>query len=352
MLIAELKDRLKAYDKADLQLILVELYKAVPKKVCEEKQIDDLIALGPAAYKRRKEVPGGLVKVDLKPLQEMITCFIDNAYKQNYLAPNRFVSKNDRPKWRFVVRDFFKTLQTIPADSDDGRTATELMAKLYEMLCYACDYYLFRSEDPFRSVGIVQGETLDLIASRLLLGGTSPERIRRLIELVVEGRVDRESLPEVMVSLVIERLKTPDLRVIAIEQAELLLAAHRQRGKQKKSFDPTIEYHWQEKNNLIVRFIFFVLMRQSEYDQAIQYYHQHFIERNKEVALYILLNSLEVPDRQRYWIREYDQAVQKGIQPRQNLQKVRSFLQEHDRFPDSDEREVLIFGRRISGETD
>ena len=46
--------------------------------------------------------------------------------------------------------------------------AAELLEKLYRMLCYSCCYYLFNTEDPFRSVGIEQTEIYDMVASKLL----------------------------------------------------------------------------------------------------------------------------------------------------------------------------------------
>ena len=32
--------------------------------------------------------------------------FLSDAYAQNYFAPNRFVPKSERPKWRFKVKRF------------------------------------------------------------------------------------------------------------------------------------------------------------------------------------------------------------------------------------------------------
>ena len=43
MLVAELKEVIKEYPEEDLRLLIVELYKAMPKKLREDKDIDALI---------------------------------------------------------------------------------------------------------------------------------------------------------------------------------------------------------------------------------------------------------------------------------------------------------------------
>lgn len=43
MKVCELKEKIKDYPKGDLKKVIVELYKSIPKKIKEEKEIDDII---------------------------------------------------------------------------------------------------------------------------------------------------------------------------------------------------------------------------------------------------------------------------------------------------------------------
>src|SRR5271165_6910967 len=88
---------------------------------------------------------------------------LSDAYAQNYFAPNRFVPKSQRPKWRFKVKRFFNEINAAVARPASIEKASDLLEKLYQMLCYACDFVLFSAYDPFQSVGIAQTEFLDAV---------------------------------------------------------------------------------------------------------------------------------------------------------------------------------------------
>ena len=44
MKVSELKEKIKDYSKNDLENVLVELYKSIPKKIKEENEVDDIIS--------------------------------------------------------------------------------------------------------------------------------------------------------------------------------------------------------------------------------------------------------------------------------------------------------------------
>ena len=161
MLVSDVRKALGQHKVEDLRQIALELYKTIPKKLREEKDIDSLLR-GPHAYKQgeKTEAPSDLPAAFLSTKAE-ISLFMEYAHAQYYLAPNRFVHKKDRPKWRFKVKAYIKALQNVPGASSDGPQATELLEKLYAMLCHACAYYLFNTENPFASIGIGQAEPFD-----------------------------------------------------------------------------------------------------------------------------------------------------------------------------------------------
>ena len=44
--------------------------------------------------------------VSFEELEREMEIFFENAYAQNYFAPNRVIPKSQRPKWRFMVKNF------------------------------------------------------------------------------------------------------------------------------------------------------------------------------------------------------------------------------------------------------
>lgn len=119
MTIPELREILKQCKEDEIKFLAVELYKAIPKKLKEEKEIDQMI----------KDFVAG-----------------ERNKKSNYFAPNRFIPKKERPKWRFKVKAYIKDLSRIPNEGEDGKFAAQLLEKLYKMLCYGCRYYIFNED--------------------------------------------------------------------------------------------------------------------------------------------------------------------------------------------------------------
>ena len=60
---------------------------------------------------------------DMRILKPEIEDFLENAYAQNYMIPNRIIPKQERPKWRFKVKAYIKSLQAVPPEGEDGITA-------------------------------------------------------------------------------------------------------------------------------------------------------------------------------------------------------------------------------------
>jgi len=143
MLLAQVKELLKQYTEEDLRLLICEMYKSIPKKIREDKEVDKMVT-DIHAYKRIGKVNRDQNKKrDIIELKPQINQFIDFAYKQYYFAPNNYVHKKERPKWRFHVKAFIKDLESISIEGSEGREATNLLKRLYEMLSYGCAYYIF-----------------------------------------------------------------------------------------------------------------------------------------------------------------------------------------------------------------
>ena len=337
MLVSELRELIKKYKEEDLRLLIVEMYKSMPKKLREDKEIDELLQDAHAYMRKGKIDKKQNKQIDIHDLKQEIDLFIDYAYKQYYFAPNSFVHKKERPKWRFKVKTYIKDLQGISVDSTDGKVATDLLQKLYNMLCYACQYYIFSTDNPFRSVGIEQPVLIDTIISRKLGNGINNESIKSAIELVINSALDRETLHSYLIEMLMMNLKSPDAKTIAIEQCKVLKKeldkAKPIKSKKSWSFD-TSYYDREEKISNLVEIIFKTNIQLCEYDEAIRYFKQNYVRSDKEVALYVLLRLLMEYDLKELWIREYKEAVQKGIKIRESLHKTYKYIKENDKLPE------------------
>jgi len=335
MLLPQVKELLKQYTEEDLRLLISEMYKSIPKKMREDKDIDEMVT-DIHAYKRIGKVNRDQnKKSDITELKPQIEQFIDFAYNQYYFAPNSFVHKKERPKWRFHVKNFIKELESIPPEGGKGKEATNLLKRLYEMLSYGCAYYIFNTDNPFRSVGIEQTALLDKVIVRLLGQGINDECIESAIKLVINGHVDRVTLPSDLIIVFINNLKTTDAKEMAIKQCKLIKKELIQTQENSRKKASSSEKYWNtEKRNNLTETIFRIHMSLCEHDEAIKYFHANYIECDNEISLYVLLHLLEDYECINYWVREYKTAQGKGIEPRAGLQKEYNYVMENEKFLD------------------
>jgi len=337
MLVSELRELLKKYKEEDLRLLITEMYKSMPKKLREDKDIDALLQdineymrIGKVERPRDRQI-------NVNNLKQEIDLFIDYAYKQYYFAPNNFVHKKERPKWRFKVKAYIKDLQGFTVNSAEGSIATDLLQKLYEMLSYACGYYIFNTDNPFQSVGIKQAGLLDIVIKRKLGSGISAESVKSVIELVINSEVDRETLHSFLIQVLVMNLKYSDSKIITIEQCKILKKElYKSKPAQSKrlwSLDSS-DFKRCEKINNLVEMIFRINMELCEYDEAIKYFNENYNERNDEISLYVLLSMLLEYKLKDLWLREYNQAMKKGVKPREALRKTQKYILENDKLPE------------------
>lgn len=335
VLVSELRGLLSHYQAEDLRVLVAEMYKSMPKKLREEKDIDRMIQNVQEHIRTRKTERNEGIQADMLLLRPVVEEFLEYAYQQYYFAPNSYVHKKERPKWRFKVKAFIKDLQSIPVEDEDGAAATDLLDKLYRMLCYACCYYIFNTEDPFRSVGIGQIELLNIITARRLRAGVHRDSIRAVLELVVLQGVDREVTHSKLMREVIGLLRTPDSKQMAIEQCKALSIQIRSEKPQKTKGDDSMRsYVRDEKQSNLAEMVFRLHGTLGEFEEGIQYYRANLVERNPEVALYKLLSLLHELRQLDWCMRVYEEALKKGIQPRQMLINLYNYGREMNALPE------------------
>ena len=271
MKIDELRRLLRAADRENLEKAFAESYKQLRKSQKEEiDQVLTDILEGKAVKKEsKKEGP-----VEFDTLKGQIEFFIENARAQNYFAPNRVIPKSQRPKWRFMVKNFIKRLEKIPPESENFAESVRLLDQLYALICLGCNVYLFSTDDPFRSIGWEQDQLFALLVKRTFETGYSRENISKLLLRAAVGGLSRESLHIQQEMVLISALRTADVRTTAIEEAEKLVDEREEELKALKKYDDGI-YELEDAIEELSGVILMLSADLEEWKKGINYYFKH-----------------------------------------------------------------------------
>lgn len=315
MKIQDLRKLLSTSDREHLEKAFVEIYKQLRK--AQKEEIDPLltgILEGKSASKVKKQK-----EVDFAELEQDITDFIQNAYAQNYFASNRIIPKSQRPKWRFMVKNFIKVLEKIPVESGDHPKAVKLLTDLYVLMCEACNYYLFSTDDAFRSIGWKQSDFFGLVVKKTFAAGYAREDIARLVQYAATGGLSSESLHiEQEMELIVE-LKTSDVKYTAIEEAKKLVEEKSGKLAALKKYDSG-RYHLEREINELCSMIFLIMVELAEPEEGMKYYFKNCKEDRKEAILYQALQLADCVDDE-LWVKVYEYGVSKKIQPYDSLKE-------------------------------
>ena len=320
MKIDELRTTLSKYDVSELKEIVVTLYKAIPKSRKEGDDLDELLL----NYSQKKAKPAKKeVPVDFKALHSDVVTFIDYVSDDLYIAPNRIVSKDKRSKWRFEVRRFIKEL--IAVQGENSEVAAQLLADIYEMLCYACNYWIFTSDNPFSAVGYEQPEFLRLVLSKLFYSGFSRDVIKKAVYLTLDSNADQQTFHLKLFYELVSVLKTPDIKEIALTYCEAYAKEYVGYQAAKTMFQYPAkkeDFRTWEHENYAVDLYLLLKFSLQEFDDGIAYYWKNYKESNKETTLhYLLTYFLYGEEFKALWIREYEKAIAGGITPSKRIQE-------------------------------
>ncbi len=148
MNVAELKKILKSKKKAELEELVLTLYRHIPMKKIEIEGIDKIFSIEPANI--NNNIHDNLLNE--KALLKEINTFNSNFLAGNYGLPNRIISKDKRSKWRFEVIRFYKEVVKIFPNATMKLELAESFGQLYDAMVEGCSRYLCSSEDCFASV--------------------------------------------------------------------------------------------------------------------------------------------------------------------------------------------------------
>lgn len=183
-----------------------------------------------------------------------------------------------------------------------------------------------------------QKALLDLVIKKNFENGIDRESISRMISLATGVGTSSNTFHSSLLVVLVSNLKTTDSREIAIEEARA------QSGKletewnslphKKSSWSSTDSYKRKEMIEHLTELIFRLSVSLCEYDEGIDYYKKHIENINSEVNLYCLLKLLFEYDLKDYWMREYEAAARKKVEPRESLQRIYTYIKNHGEFPE------------------
>lgn len=335
MKIPELREKIRSREKEELQTLIVEMYKLIPKSVKDEKEIDALIDQ-PTQFKAKKKALKTIdTPVDFPALKKEIEQFLTHAYAQNYIAPNRLIPKKERSTWRFIAKRFIDQITVAASNPDYEKDCASLLEKLYILFCHASSHYIFVSEEPFYTLNIPQEEFLKRVIILKKQVDSSNQWIRETLQLILEQDLDPLTLTNTLLEMLLEQLPNVQTKKEAIAICEQMIDEQAQKiiePAQKKPYAPNQNYAIEKNINTLVEMMFILHSTLGEKEQAVQYFEQHAIQSSSEIKLYVLLRKIKGYQTIQDWLNTYEQAIEAGIKPRENLQQEYLYVKKHGKF--------------------
>jgi hypothetical protein len=331
MKVTEIKSIIEKYSQDQLRSIITQLYTAIPKAIKEEDDIDGLLTDPDRLTRSRSQVKQRVIP-DIELLKAETDRFIEYACKQYYFIPNRFVSKVNRPKWRFIVKRLYKDLLLASGQKDVLPIAGKLLESLYQLLCYSCEIILFNGYDAFESIGIEQEEFYRRVLALKIQYEEKNVFIKNSLLLMINNSLNRCTLHEDLMRVILEFVKTTDLREMTIAKCDELIEIVKREPLSKKD-ERGSQYNKREKLNILAEMGFLCYAQLFEYQKAVSYFKKNYHNQRNEVTLYVLLRLLFDLNQKDCFLQEYETAIKYGITPRENLMKVYRFIKENDKFP-------------------
>lgn len=316
MKIAELRQIIGKAEREQLEKAFAECYKKLPK--AKKEELDDILPLILLGKDVKPAAKKSVAAMDFGVLKNQIEMFLENAYAQNYFAPNRTIPKSERSKWRFRVKNFIKELQNIPVCSENFGESARLLKELYCLICTACNIYLFSTEDPFRSIGMEQYDFFHMVVEKYLGMGYSQEMLSELVLLASSGGLDRESLHCFQQRVLLSDLKTVDMKYAAIQEVEKLMENLPEKLK-NLWMEHQSQYDVSEAVNALCDLILMIDIELNEVENHIDYYFRTSQEWEQEIILYRALRIANWMGTDDDWLWIYEFGCRKKIQPRKEL---------------------------------
>lgn len=319
MLVNELRKEIENYDKKELKNIIVELYKRIPKSKKEDYNIDEFIKNG-----KKVEVKND--KLTIEQLEKEINYFLECVDYGYYSSPNKVISKKDRSTWRFKVKRYYKELINFLPNTNDGIKATKLLSDIFKRVSIGSNTLLFTNWETFRAIDILQGDFYEVIIKRILFNDYSRESMVKCIDLLDLPKDPYdfgEAMFDVFANCIKDEKKEEAIELLneKIKEIELNI---------KETKNSHILYYLNEDKNSCVTCILKIYLSINKITEGIKYFHENYVERDKEILEYILLNILEEFNLKEEWIKEFEKYIK--LDYRQSLLEKYKLLKDGGEF--------------------
>src|SRR5699024_2765837 len=186
----------------------------------ENKEIDELIK-NPDAFKqaRKKSMQPGQ-KLNFASVEHEVKAFIENAYAQNYFAPNRIVPKKERSNWRFTAKRLVNQVTELSGEERYAAACASLMVELYALSSYASDHYVFASGEPFDTIKIDQPTFLKRVILMKKQVENPEQWIPEILNMITEDTTAWDITFEALAVTFVETLTNAPLKETAIKYAD------------------------------------------------------------------------------------------------------------------------------------
>ncbi|MDE7272768.1 MAG: hypothetical protein K2N95_06845 [Lachnospiraceae bacterium] len=309
MKVQELRQLMEAADMEHLMKAFAESYKHLRKE--QKEEIDPVIVdilKGNTVVKKKTEE----IVVEFEDLEQEIEDFARNAYAQNYVAPNRVIPKNQRPKWRFMVKKFIKELEKIPLEDSNYAKAVKLLTDIYALICDSCIRYMFSTEDPFRSIGWEQAALFELVVRKTFSTDYTREEFSRLLLLAAGSGLSIDTLRISQQIILIDGLKTRAALEPAAEEVQKMIEERAEKLKGLKKYDNRRHGLESDINELCDLFLL-LSAALAELDRGVEYYFSHYKRDSEESTLYHALNLIDRMEEDELWIQVYEYGMKHKI---------------------------------------
>lgn len=209
-------------------------------------------------------------------------------------------------------------LEKVPFESEYYPRAVKLLSDIYHLICAACNYYLFSTEDPFRSIGWEQSNLFELLVKKTFALGYTRVNIAQLLLDATGGGLSRESLHIEQELVLLGGLKTSDVKLMAIEEAKKLIEGKTEK-LMEKGMHSNQKYYLEEAVNELCGMVLLISIRLGEPEEGINYYFKYTRMLNREITLYCALDLINIIENDDLWIKVYEYGVKKRIKPRDCL---------------------------------
>jgi hypothetical protein len=334
MKVDELRGKLSTLEKADIIKLAIEFYKLVPKAKKEDYNLDALIN---SPDEKKAKISVETQSVSLEDIEKEVNEFIVNAKAQYYLIPNRIISKQDRAKWRFTVKAWYKELINTKRTNWDIEKQADVIKNLYQLLCESCHFQYFSGDDTFQSVGVPQTDFYRTVMQLIEQSRGKIGVINVGINLIVDNSLNRYTLYSSLMVEFVNILAIPDAKYKALDMTIKLLEKNNLTidTNSKKNYGSynSSDYYKRTRNNNLAEMGFRLYASLFEYDEAIQFYKKYAYERDNEVKLYVLIRLLFEFKQKEYIQSEIEKALKEGIKVRESLLKLKDTIEQAQELP-------------------